>query len=883
MNQTAENRGLVFTNENCTGCNKCINACAITGACIATEILENQNSYIKVDGARCIACGACFDACKHDAREYADDTARFFEDLARGEPISILIAPALKANYPDRYGEILGALRSFGVRRMISVSFGADIATWGILNYIREHAFYGAISQACPVVVDYIEKYMPELIPLLMPVQSPLMCAAIYARNHLNIRDKFAFISPCIAKKTEIDDPENRGLVSYNVTFDHLMRYLREHPAAAEPCTDELPYDLGGIWPMPGGLAEYARWLMEEDVFIRQIDGERKLFEYLRSHAAGLRGRETPSLFIDALNCERGCLCGTATELKYAASDDSLYHLVDIKREIRKKSSLTGLSPSERMAELNRRFQDLNPADYLRSYHDKSGALALREPTEGELDDIFRTMDKLTAEARSIDCTACGYSSCREMACAIYHGFNRKENCIHYLKDSLERQKAKLQYTAEHDEYLDVFNRRAMMKRIEELPEEDGYALILANLNGFKGINETYGHPEGDKILIQISDYLNRKTAAYGGSVARLKNDEFLILYPGKALTEQSPEVLAVVEAVESPVKAGDDWFHMTARIGIVNSEQTVGVSPSPAKNLEYAEMAMRSEKAFERTAVLLYGEDLKAQAEEERRTKESLLEAFENDGFYMLYQPQVDLRTNRIHGFEALVRRKELSMYPSKFIPVAEKNGLIWKIGRVTTELVIRQLAAWRDAGRTLYPVSVNFSSMQMSDEGYLAFLRELLERYRIPPELVEMEITESIFVGKTDQAINLFAQFKEMGMTLLMDDFGTGYSSLGYLTYIPVDIVKLDKSIVDTYLVPGKDHFIRNIIRLVHGLGKKLIIEGVEHLDQAERLKALGGDIIQGYCYSRPIPADEAIAFVPPVLGVPGVSGGVSGDGSR
>ena len=193
-----------------------------------------------MDGARCIACGACFDACEHGAREYEDDTLRFFEDLARGESISILIAPSLRADYPEQYEHILGALRAAGVRHMLSVSFGADIATWGIVRYIRENDFRGAISQACPVIVDYIEKYEPELIPLLMPVQSPLMCTAIYARNQLGIRDKLAFISPCIAKKMEIEDPENKDLVSYNVTFDHLMRYLREHDLSGTPCTDEL-------------------------------------------------------------------------------------------------------------------------------------------------------------------------------------------------------------------------------------------------------------------------------------------------------------------------------------------------------------------------------------------------------------------------------------------------------------------------------------------------------------------------------------------------------------------------------------------------------------------------------------------------------------------
>lgn len=859
-------QGLVHTNDRCTGCNKCIQVCGIMGACVATQVLGENRSYIKVDGTRCIACGACFDACEHDARAYEDDTLRFFEDLARGESISILIAPSFKADYPGQYEQILGALRAAGVKRMLSVSFGADIATWGIVRYIREHGFRGAISQACPVVVDYIEKYEPELIPLLMPVQSPLMCTAIYARNQLGIRDKLAFISPCIAKKMEMEDPENKGLVSYNVTFDHLMRYLRAHDLSGEPCTDELPYEMGTIWPMPGGLAEYVRWIMGDDAFIRQLDGELKMIEYFHIHACELRNRETPYLFIDALNCERGCLCGTATELKHARSDNALYNLVELKRQVREKSELTSLSPEDRMEELNRRFAGLRLEDYLRAYRDRSEPLTMHAPTEEALSEIFRQMRKTTEEARNINCTACGYHSCREMASAIYYGFTRKENCIHYLKDSVECQRQKLLYVAEHDEMLDVYNRRTLIGRIEALPDHSSYALAVLNLNGFKGLNDTYGHREADRILVQIADKLKQGAAEYDGMVARLKNDEFLVLYINKTLDEASPEIRVLIDAVESPVTAGKDRFNMTAKIGVVNAGQRLGPTQTPSKNLEYAEMAMRAGIHTDRTTVKLYGDDLKAQADEELRIRQMLQEMLENDGFYMLYQPQVDIKTHRVVGFEALVRAKGQDLSPGQFIPVAEKNGLIWKIGRVTTELVIRQIAAWRDAGMEIRPVSINFSSMQLSDEGYLDFLKALLDRYRIPPEWIEIEITESCFVGKTNQAVGLFDHLKAMGITLLMDDFGTGYSSLGYLTYLPVDVIKLDKSIVDTYLVPGKDHFIQNVIRLVHDLDKKIIIEGVETLEQAERLRALDADIIQGYCYSKPIPPDRAIGFKAP-----------------
>lgn len=201
--------------------------------------------------------------------------------------------------------------------------------------------------------------------------------------------------------------------------------------------------------------------------------------------------------------------------------------------------------------------------------------------------------------------------------------------------------------------------------------------------------------------------------------------------------------------------------------------------------------------------------------------------------------------------------------MYPGKFIPVAERNGWIWKIGRITTELVIRQIVDWRNEGKTLKPVSINYSSNQLNDHGYIAFVEELLKKYDVPANLIKIEITEGLFLEKSALADDIFRRFKEMGIKLLMDDFGTGYSSLGYLTYIPVDVIKLDKSLVDTYLVDGKDSFIKNMIHLMHDLNKEMIIEGVEEEWQFKRLQEFGADTIQGYFFSKPLPANEAIDF--------------------
>lgn len=438
---------LIFTNDKCIGCNKCIKVCSAAGACIST--VEEDRSRIVVDGTRCIVCGRCIDVCEHGAREYWDDTERFFCDLKNGENISLLIAPAFKANYPEEYEKVLGGLKELGVNRMINVAFGADITTWGYLNYIEKYQFTGGISEPCPVVVAYIERYLPELLPKLFPVQSPLMSAAIYARKELGITDKFAFISPCIAKKMEIEDPHNEGLVQYNVTFSHLMEYVKKHQVYGTPVHSEIEYGLGAFYPVLGGLSENIHWFLGEQIYTRQIEGERRLYRWLNQNKERIREGKTSFLLIDALNCENGCICGTAVDMEKARTDDALLESLKI-REQRKKEIRGDVwsrydTPRERLDHYNEQFAGLRLEDYLREYTDCSADCAYDLPNEQELEEIFISMDKFTEESRQIDCACCGYDSCKDMAVAIFNGVNHKQNCIHYEQArvrQLEMEKA---------------------------------------------------------------------------------------------------------------------------------------------------------------------------------------------------------------------------------------------------------------------------------------------------------------------------------------------------------------------------------------------------------------------------------------------------------
>ena len=434
--------GLVFTNDQCIGCNKCIRECSCMGACIATE--ENGKARIVVDSDKCIACGACIDACEHNAREFNDDTERFFEDLKNGVKISILLAPAFMANYPREYESVLGGLKKCGVNRIISISFGADITTWGYLNYVKQNNFVGGISQPCPAIVGYIERYAPELLPRLFPVHSPMMCGAIYARKEMGVTDKLAFISPCIAKKNEIDDPNTKGVISYNVTFDHLMKYIRKNNISGNLATDEIEYGLGSIYPMPGGLKENVYWFLGKDVYIRQIEGEKHVYRYLDEHKEEIAKCTNKELFIDALNCGMGCLYGTAVEESKAKTDDALYEISKIEEKSKSnKNNAWGkkLSPEQRLKKLNHQFASLNLNDYLRTYTDRSKECQYKVPSKAELDSVYNDMLKTTPESRCINCECCGYQTCELMATAIFNGYNVKENCIHYIKAQVEKEK----------------------------------------------------------------------------------------------------------------------------------------------------------------------------------------------------------------------------------------------------------------------------------------------------------------------------------------------------------------------------------------------------------------------------------------------------------
>lgn len=436
MGKDSLNQGLVYTNESCTGCNRCISVCSVLGA--NYSLMEDGKNVIHVDGEACVECGACMDVCHHKARGYRDDTEAFLTALKKGENISILIAPAFIANYPKDYRRVLGYLKSLGVNRMISVSFGADITTWGYLNYITKHNFKGGISQPCPAIVNYIEKYIPELTEKLVPVHSPMMCAAIYVKKYMKVTDKLAFISPCIAKKAEITRQENKDYISYNVTFTHLMEVLKKIDLSSYDAVDELEYGMGSLYPQPGGLKENVEHFLGRDVLVRQVEGEGHVYHFLEEYAKRVKSGKPLPFLVDALNCAGGCIHGTATEPSMDDNDDVLFEIhnqrIKARKDDKKNPWAKEISYEKRLQNFNEQFAQLNIEDFMCEYHPADKKVKI---TEEELQVGFQELKKDTPEKQKIDCGACGYDSCRKMAEAIVLGCNRKENCIHYVKNEL--------------------------------------------------------------------------------------------------------------------------------------------------------------------------------------------------------------------------------------------------------------------------------------------------------------------------------------------------------------------------------------------------------------------------------------------------------------
>jgi iron only hydrogenase large subunit-like protein len=484
---------LYLVEENCEGCNQCISHCPIPGANIA--YLQDGESKVKIDPERCIHCGECIRACEHGARKFRDDTERFFKDLQRGKAISVIAAPAIAVNI-EGHKKLFTMLKKLGVNWVYDVSFGADITVWAYLKSIKEKQLKTVIAQPCPPVVNYIEKYQPELIPALAPVHSPMLCTAIYMRKTKGIKDKIAFFSPCIGKGDEIDDANTNGYVEYNVTYNKLIDYMKDnnmnYSHYEETDFDDLSSGLGSLFSRPGGLRENVEFFVE-DAWIRQVEGPTHVYDYFGEYEEAYKEREELPLLVDVLNCSYGCNFGTGTKqnrLERTMSLDSVDRKFNIMKK-EKASEKVGLFKKKRITHLHKIFdKELKLSDYVRSYTNKFRPLELEIDDPSCLEEIYQSMNKLDEDSRKINCSSCGYNCCEKMAIAIYNDVNMPNNCIDYNKKTVEQEKEIIEQKEKQIKLAENMGRLSREKLEESKLITEQLKEIILSVEQISGGNE---------------------------------------------------------------------------------------------------------------------------------------------------------------------------------------------------------------------------------------------------------------------------------------------------------------------------------------------------------------------------------------------------------
>jgi diguanylate cyclase (GGDEF)-like protein/PAS domain S-box-containing protein len=419
-----------------------------------------------------------------------------------------------------------------------------------------------------------------------------------------------------------------------------------------------------------------------------------------------------------------------------------------------------------------------------------------------------------------------------------------------------------LAYQASHDELTGLANRALFTARTERALANAGpgtVAVALVDLDDFKTINDRLGHGVGDSLLVAVSARL-RACMRPDDTVARLGGDEFAILLTDLRPGESGHVAERVIGALGASVNAGNHDLLIQASIGLTDND-----ADSDADDLlRRADIAMYAAKELGKNRYVHYDSDLDARTVEHAQLAAELSHALERDELYLMYQPVVDLPTGRVVGVEALVRwqhPRDGIVPPLRFIPVAERTGLIVPLGTWILRTACRQAADWQRQYGTEAPakMSVNVSARQLLEPAFPQTVASILDETGLEPGLLTVEITETAVFGG-GRAVEAVAAIHALGVSIALDDFGTGHSSLGLLRTCPVDVLKVDKSFVDG--VTGtveQEAIVTSIIEIAQALGLRAIAEGVETGAQADRLHALGYRLAQGFHFAKPLHSTE------------------------
>jgi diguanylate cyclase (GGDEF)-like protein len=406
-------------------------------------------------------------------------------------------------------------------------------------------------------------------------------------------------------------------------------------------------------------------------------------------------------------------------------------------------------------------------------------------------------------------------------------------------------------------------------------------ALLLLDLDRFKEVNDSLGHAAGDELLCKVAHLISR-TLGNGYFLARLGGDEFAVIMSDYA-DQSEVEALAaqVLAAISGPIAL--DW-------GEVNIGTSIGVVliPRDGNNLNdllrNADLALYRAKEDGRGRFNVFDAGMSAAAQHKMVLARELRRAVTyNNGLSVYYQPQVELSTGRVTGFEALMRWTHPSfgsVPPSDFIPIAESSQLICDLGLWILREAALQAKAWLDAGETAREVAVNVSAAQIWHTDFVGDVVRVLKETGLPPHLLCLELTESLLADHSEGRVRaVLTEFKRLGVTLALDDFGTDYSSLGYLTQLPFDKLKIDRIFIGGIASSERARkLLEGVIGLGRGLGMLIVMEGVENPEEVEILRGFNCDVIQGYVFARPTPAPQALGFARDLdarSGTPGTTG--------
>ncbi|MBL4844532.1 MAG: EAL domain-containing protein [Planctomycetes bacterium] len=428
----------------------------------------------------------------------------------------------------------------------------------------------------------------------------------------------------------------------------------------------------------------------------------------------------------------------------------------------------------------------------------------------------------------------------------------------------------RLGYLHHYDALTGLSNERLLLERLSKalaVAEREGgrVALLRFDFNCFRTVNDSLGYEVGDQILARVSERL-RAVARMSDTCARLHADEFVLVL--EDLKEGSPSAKAreILQQLREPFEIeGHEAVELEPCLGIALFPPDAGRADALLRNAGIARdrLKARHEGGFE-----YYSEELGTMALRRNQREQALRRAHEEHQLVLFYQPKVDVMTQAILGAEALLRWRHPSrglVPPLDFVPLAEETGLILPIGEWVLEVACRQTQAWRDQGFPDLTIAVNLSPIQLQDERLLERVDGVLERTGLAPAALELEITESCLLEDLPGSLEILSAFRKRGIKISLDDFGTGHSSLSLLCQLPIDVLKIDKSFLDQIPSNHKERAILDaIVNMGHSLDMEVVAEGVEAADQLQALRESGCDQLQGYFFSRPVPAQDFKALL-------------------